>query len=70
MTVAELIALLQQQDPNAEVLSGDNDHSYYDIGEVVGGLYIVDGYEVSAPGTGGSPEAPEGTTPCVVVRPF
>ena len=68
MKVSDLILLLQAQDPDAEVLSGDNDHSYYDIGEVAT-AYVVDGYEVGAPGTNASPAAPDGTPICVVLRP-
>ena len=66
--VSELIALLQQEDPSADVLAGDHDSAFYDIDTVEGGVYLADGYIVGTPGSGGSPEAPEGSEPCVVLR--
>lgn len=68
MKVSELIALLQAQDPDAEVLAGDLDDRFCDIGDVEAGVYIVDGYRLNPPGSGLQPEAPEGSEPCVVIR--
>lgn len=68
MLVSELIALLQAQPQDAEVLAGDHDHAYYDLNEVAH-VHVHDGYEVAAPGSGGSPEAPPGDVKCVVIRP-
>ena len=66
--VSELIALLEEQDPDAEVLVGDNDHSYFDVDDIAL-IHVLDGYEVAEPGSGGSPEAPPGDVKVVVIRP-
>lgn len=62
MTVKELIKLLQKQDPEAEVLSGDNDNWFYDIGGVDSG-YVADGREVD------QSKVVDGEMPCVLLRP-
>lgn len=45
MTVRELIAELQKQDPSLEVLTGDNDHWFYSTRRVRT-AYVMEGREI------------------------
>jgi hypothetical protein len=60
MKVSELIAELQKQDPDAEVLGGDNDDWFYDL-EYVDTGYVLDGRVVNPQ------EEPEAVS-CVLIR--